>query len=101
MRTGTKRQARVEHYVNGVFIRHIAPARADPQAFTEAHRVEVIHPFALPVLVFQLFDFMHETGTQQRILLQHRDHFFHIGLGVKQADNVSILESNGNGTRFH
>ena len=95
MRTGTKRQARVEHHVHGVFIRNIAPARANPQSLTKAHRVEVIHPLALPVFIFQLFDFMHETDAQQRMLLQNGDHLCHIGFGVKQTDNVRIAPQTG------
>ncbi len=76
-------------------IRHVAPARADPQALAEAHRVEVIHPLAFPVFVFQLFDFVAETRAQQRVLFQHRDHLGHIGFGVKQADNVGIAPQPG------
>ena len=120
MSAGPKRQTRVQHHVDGILIRDIAPAWANPQTFTKAHRVEVIHPFAFPVFVFELFDFMREACTQQRMLLQDGNHFFHVGFCIEQADNVGIspqaslarqrlkyrrimrvLESNGNGARFH
>lgn len=63
---------------------------------------------------------MREACTQQRMLLQDGNHFFHVGFCIEQADNVGIspqaslarqrlkyrrimrvLESNGNGARFH
>ncbi|MPN41504.1 hypothetical protein SDC9_189056 [bioreactor metagenome] len=120
MSAGTKRQTGVEHYVDGIFIRHVAPAWADPQAFAKTHGVEVIHPLAFPVLIFQLFNFMREPDAQQRMVFQDGDDFFHVGFGVKQTDNVGVapqacfarqwlknrrvvrvLEGDGNGTRFH
>ncbi len=92
---GAERQARIEHHVNRVGIGNVAPARADPQALTEAHRVEVVHPLALPVLVFQLFYLVAETGAQQRVLFQHRHHLGHIGFGVVEADHVGIAPQQG------
>lgn len=87
--------ARIEHHVDCVGIRHVTPARADPQALAEAHRVEVVHPLALPVLVFQLFYLVTETGAQQRVLFQHRHHLGHIGFRVVQTDHVGIAPQQG------
>ena len=95
MGAGTKRQARVEHHVHGVHVRHITPARADPQTFTELHRVEVIHPLALPVFIFQLLDFMHKTNAQQRVIFQDRHDLFHVGFGIEQTNDISIAPQTG------
>ena len=95
MRAGTEGQTRIEHHVDGIFIRNVAPARADPQPLTEAHRMEVIHPFPLPVFIFQLLDLMRESGAQQRVLLQLGNDRFHIGFGIEQADHVGVAPQPG------
>ena len=38
---------------------------------------------------------MHETRAQQRMILQNRDNLFHIGFGIKQANNVGITPQAG------
>ncbi len=88
-------QARIEHHVNGIFIRHVAPAWADPQTLAKLHRMEVVHPLAFPVFVFKLFDFVRKTGAQQRMIFQNRDHFGHISFGIKQADDVGVAPQAG------
>ncbi|VAU69222.1 Uncharacterised protein [Klebsiella pneumoniae] len=52
--------------------------------------MEVVHPLAFPVFVFQLFNFMRETRAQQRMVFQNRHDLFHIGFCIEQADNVRI-----------
>ncbi len=120
MRTRTERQSRVEHHVDGILVRNVTPAGTNPQTLAKTHRMEIIHPFAFPVFIFQLFDFMGKSGTQQRMLLQNRDNVFHVGFGVEQTDHIGIapqtgfarqrlknrrivriLKGNGNGARFH
>ncbi|MNQ61768.1 hypothetical protein D3C85_760890 [compost metagenome] len=49
---GAERQARVEQQVDCVRLGGGVPARHDPQALAEAHGLEVVHPAAFPVLVF-------------------------------------------------
>ena len=90
MGTGAERQTRIQHHVDGVFIGHFTPAWADPQTLTKLHRMEVVHPLAFPVFVFQLFNFMRETRAQQRMVFQNRHDLFHIGFCIEQADNVRI-----------
>ncbi len=90
MGAGTECQTRIEHHVDRVFIGNLAPAWADPQTLAKLHGVEVIHPLAFPVFVFQLFDFVRKTRAQQRMMFQNRDHFFHVGFGIKQANHVGI-----------
>ncbi|CSE36415.1 Uncharacterised protein [Shigella sonnei] len=82
--------------------------------------MEIIHPFALPVFIFQLFDFMREACAEQRMVFQNRHHVVHIGFSVEQTNHigvapqarfarqrlkywriVGILKSDRNGTRFH
>lgn len=82
--------------------------------------MEIIHPFALPVFIFQLFDFVREACAEQRMILQNRHDFFHVGFSIEQANHigvapqtrfarkrlkyrriVGILKSDRNGTRFH
>lgn len=82
--------------------------------------MEIIHPFALPVFIFQLFDFMREARAEQRMVFQNRHHVVHIGFSVEQTNHigvapqarfarqrlkywriVGILKSDRNGTRFH
>src|SRR5476649_2393630 len=82
MSSCSERQTGVEHYVHGGWVRHVSPARADPQALAETHWVEVIHPLTLPVFVFQLLDFMCKTFAQQRFVFQHGDHGGHIRFRV-------------------
>ncbi len=90
MGTGAERQTRIQHHVDGVFIGHFTPAWADPQTLTKLHRMEVVHPLAFPVFVFQLFNFMRETRAKQRMVFQNRHDLFHIGFCIEQADNVRI-----------
>ena len=95
MGAGTKRQTRIEHDVNRVFIRNLAPAWADPQTLAKLHGVEVIHPFAFPVFVFQLFDFVRKARAQQRVVFQNRDDLFHVGFSIEQANHVGIAPQAG------
>ncbi|CRZ53233.1 Uncharacterised protein [Vibrio cholerae] len=44
-----------------MWVWHFTPAWADPEATAKLHWVEVIHPFAFPVLVFHLLDFVRKT----------------------------------------
>ena len=90
MGTGAERQTRIQHYVDRIFIGNVAPAWADPQTLTKLHWMEVVHPLAFPVFVFQLFDFMRETRAQQRMVFQNRHDLFHVGFCIEQADNVRI-----------
>ena len=45
--------------------------------------------------VFQLFNLVRKTGTQQRVIFQNRDHFGHISFGIKQADDVGVAPQAG------
>ncbi|MNZ79970.1 hypothetical protein D3C78_985890 [compost metagenome] len=120
MGTRTKCQAWIEHHVYGIGIRHIAPAWADPQTFAELHGMEIVHPLALPVFVFQLLDFMHKSRAQKWVIFQNRHDLFHVCFCVEQTNNIGItpqarfawqwlkhrcvmriLESNGNRSDFH
>ncbi|MNK93325.1 hypothetical protein D3C87_1134810 [compost metagenome] len=55
MGAGAERQARVQQQIDGVGFRRGVPARHDPQALAETHRLETVHPAALPVLIFDDF----------------------------------------------
>ena len=92
---GTKGQSWIKHHIDCILIRNIAPARANPQAFAETHRVEVIHPLAFPVFIFQLFDFMREACAEQRMLLKDSNRFVHVAFCVEQTDNVGIAPQTG------
>ena len=58
MGAGAERQARVQQQVDGVWLWSGVPAWHDPQALAETHGLEVIHPAAFPVLVFDDFAVM-------------------------------------------
>lgn len=90
MGAGPKRRAGIEHHVDGIGIRHITPARTDPEPLTEAHRMKVFHPFALPVFIFDLLDPVTKTGAQQRMLRQFGGNRGHISFCIEQADNIGI-----------
>src|SRR5690606_19339294 len=53
MGAGTEGEARIERQNYRVGIRRLAPAGANPEPLAEAHRLEVIHPGALPGAVFK------------------------------------------------
>jgi len=52
---GAEREARIQQQIYRVRLWRGVPAWNDPQALTEAHWLEVIHPAAFPVLVFDDF----------------------------------------------
>lgn len=56
MGAGAEGQARVEQQVDRVRLGGGVPARHDPQAAAETHRLEVVHPAALPILVGDFLD---------------------------------------------
>ncbi len=91
--TGTEGQTRVQHDVDRIRVRHVAPARADPQAFAELHGVEVIHPLAHPVLVFQLLHLVAHVFAED--LLEEGDGGGRIGFGVKQPHHFGLAPQRG------
>ena len=67
MGAGTESQARVEQQVDCIRLRGGMPAWHDPQALAETHWLEVVHPAAFPVLVFDHFTvvlWQRATGEQ-------------------------------------
>ncbi|MNY62109.1 hypothetical protein D3C86_1988750 [compost metagenome] len=38
---------------------------------------------------------MHKANAQQRMILKDRHHFFHVGFGIEQADDISITPQTG------
>ena len=52
MSAGTEGEAGIKHQVDRVGIGNLLPAWADPQALAKLHGVEVSHPLAFPVFVF-------------------------------------------------
>ncbi len=89
MGPGAERQARIEQQVHGVRLRCGMPARHDPQALAETHRLEVIHPAAFPVLIFDDFGAVlgqFFAGQQAQVRQGHLG----IGVGFEQRQQVGV-----------
>ena len=91
--TGAEGQARVQHDVDRIGVRHVAPARADPEPLAELHGVEVIHPLAHPVLVFQLLDLVAHVFAED--LLEEGDGGSRIGFGIEQSHYFGLAPERG------
>ena len=84
---GAESEARVEQEVDGLGIRRLEPAWANPQIPAKAHGLVVLHPLALPVLVFEDF--------YQRLIAtgecpQCGENWRHNGVGAKQARHAQV-----------
>lgn len=94
MGAGAEGQARVQQQVNGVLFRRVVPARYDPQAAAEAHRLEVVHPAALPVLVLDHLGLvLWQLGAGQQA--QVGEHLFRVGVGLEQRQQVGMRPQRG------
>ncbi|MNS96940.1 hypothetical protein D3C72_1312580 [compost metagenome] len=85
---GTEGQTRIQHDVDRIRVRHVAPARADPEALAELHGVEVIHPLAHPVLVLQLLDLVADVFPED--LLEEGDGGRRVGFGIEQPHHLGL-----------
>lgn len=91
---GAERQAWVQQQVHRVRLRGGVPARDNPQALAEAHRLEAIHPAAFPVLVFDHFAVMlgqRATGQQ----LQVCQHAGGVSAAFEQGQQVCVRPQRG------
>ncbi|MNC13612.1 hypothetical protein D3C75_613640 [compost metagenome] len=94
MGAGAEGQARVEQQVDRVRLRRLVPARHDPQAAAEAHRLEVVHPAAFPVLVLDHLGLvLGQLGAGQQA--QVGEHLFRVGIGLEQRQQVSVRPQRG------
>ena len=86
---GAEGQARIQQQVHRVWLGSGVPARHDPQALTEAHRLEVVHPAAFPVLVFDHFAVMlgQRAAGQQLKVGQYRAG---LGAAFEQRQQVGV-----------
>ncbi len=86
---GAKRQARVQQQIDRVRLGSSVPARHDPQALAETHRLEAVHPAAFPVLIFDHFAVMfgQRAAGQQFQMGQHR---FRFGTAFEQRQQVGV-----------
>ncbi len=90
---GTEGQARIQHDVDRLGVRHVAPARADPESLAELHGVEVVHPLAHPVLVLQLLHLVAHVFPED--LLEEGDGGGRICLGIEQAHDLGLTPERG------
>ena len=93
MGTGPEGQPRIQHDVDGAWVRHITPARTDPQPFAKLHRVEVIHPFADPVLVFELLNLVGHLLAE--VALEEGDDRGRIDFRIKQPGHHGLAPQLG------
>ncbi|MCY1434943.1 hypothetical protein D9M71_510200 [compost metagenome] len=94
MGAGAEGQARIEQQVDRFRLRRSVPARHDPQATAEAHRLEVVHPAAFPVLVLDALDLVlrqFAAGEQ----LQMRDQRRLVGIRLEQRQQVGVRPQRG------
>ena len=94
MGAGAEGQARIEQQIDRVRLRRSMPARHDPQALTETHGLEAIHPAAFPVLILDALDMMLRqcAATQQ---LQVGEQCGFVGVGLEQGQQVSVRPQRG------
>ena len=87
---GAEGEAWVQQQVDCLRVNRLAPAGADPKALPALDRLEVAHPFPLPILVFEYFN---AVGRQGRRVVAGEclDHAVHIGRGVKQPGDAGAV----------
>jgi hypothetical protein len=71
------------------------PARDDPQSLTHPQRLEVVHPFPLPVAVGEQFDFYLGAGLLGHHFGPGRGH-----LGEHGLDAIQIVVEAGEDSRL-
>ena len=59
--------------------------RADPEALTEAHRAQILEPFAFPGAIFQGLGVVRRQFREAELVLEGRPEDVHVGLGCKKA----------------
>ncbi len=63
--------------------------QSNPQTLFQTHWMEIIHPFAFPVFIFQRLILW--ANPAPVMLLQNRDNVpFGVGFGVEQTDHIGI-----------
>ncbi|MCY1370794.1 hypothetical protein D9M69_579010 [compost metagenome] len=89
MGAGAKGQARVQQQVHRIRLGGGVPAGHYPQAAAEAHGLEVVHPAALPVLVFDALDLvLRKLGPGQQLQVRHQGGL--VGIGLEQGEQVGV-----------
>ncbi|MCY1179285.1 hypothetical protein D9M73_196790 [compost metagenome] len=89
MGSGAEGQARVQQQVHGIRLGGFVPARHYPEAAAEAHRLEVVHPAAFPILVFDALDLVfRQRAAGQQFQVRHQAGF--VGVGFEQGEEVGM-----------
>ncbi len=92
MGAGTKGQARIQQQIDRFGFRGLVPAGDDPQPLAEAHRLEVVHPAAFPLLVFQALHLVGQAvGQQLHALFQGGG----VGIAFEQRQQVGLGPQRG------
>src|SRR5687768_1967393 len=94
MGAGTKCEAGVEHQIDFVRFWWLLPAGANPQALATANRVIIAHPFALPILILQLFPIVLWQWVT-KASFSNCDRFGGIDFCIKQAGDFDTVPERG------